>query len=115
MKFVKADNAEIISARTRGFCPESHNHAQGSRIVFTKISQDRPRMHTGSHRGALVVDGGLQTAATKHYCVSVMDLLSCADNEFFFGGWVPKCHQLFVFTLVAPPPLKGVDSSAVKT
>ena len=36
-------------------------------------------MHTGSHRGALVVDGGLQTAATKHYCVSVMDLLSCAE------------------------------------
>ena len=60
-------------------------------------------MHTGSHRGALVVDGGLQTAATKHTCVYVMDLLSCADNCFFWGVG-PKCHQLFVFTVVGGPP-----------
>ena len=63
------------------------SHAQGSTIVYTKISQDRPRMHTGSHREALVVDGGLQTAAAKHTCVYVMDLLSCADSCFFLG-WV---------------------------
>ena len=63
-------------------------------------------MHTGSHRGALVVDGGLQTAATKHTCVYVMDLLSCADNCFFWGGGSEMPSAVCFYSSWGPPASK---------